>query len=378
MNLTDRAAALWQAWLAHQQADPEIQGPQLLHKVDDLIEDLLSRGELEDTVEVVMGDAEALEHHDEDLQALQQHVQHQTWTRVVHEVSRSGRNGPARGAHLVVVPMHGQTTAMKLDEPLARRLAQTVDNQAKEKHGPEGSVDLLFLPFLVVPEACSMMVVDRWRKLMDEILNGHPLAQADMLKTTSDDFQRVYEADQARLAQAGVATWGQRFALAVAVYDPKVWRGPHGLLNFLDELQDAPAWEEAFMTEQRAILPPMEMVDALVQTLATRLRLTTITAMADRQMEVIESVAFHLPTEEDLTQVMYAITPVINGMAMEEIAVPVNWLGMIGSAGIQDAMDEALSGLSEDVKALAPDTHPDNEDDDVLVPLVQPSRPRLH
>lgn len=374
MNLSDRANALWEAWLAQRQAEGHDDGLKGMQVVTDRIEELLAQEELEAAVEILMARPDALE-QEAALQGLQQHVQHQAWTREVQEVKRHGRAGPLRAAHLVVMPIHGQVSGMHFDDALAQRLADAVNTAAVEEQGKRGKVDLLFLPFLVVPEACTMVVVDRWRKLMDEILDDKLLAQADMLKNLSDDFLRVHEADQARMEQAGVVTWGQRFALAMVVYDPHVWGGPGGMLGFLDDLQDSKAWEQAFLTERQAILPPMELVDALIQTLSTRLRLTTLTALADRQIEEVGAVAFDLPADDDLTQVMYPITPVVDGVAMEAIEVPANWLGMIGSEGMHEAFDDALTGLSEDVQALAPSGP---EEDDLPVPLVPAKRPRLH
>lgn len=374
-DLSERADALWKAWSAYQWHLNEgtDTSPDLDAQVIGLIEDLLTQNALEPAVELLMG-REDLADQTETMERLQQHAQRQSWTREVREVRHNGRSGPLRVANLVAVPLHGHTTHMTWDEALARRLSVHVNQAAVQEHGSRAKVDLLFLPFLVVPEACTMVVVDRWRPLMECIVSGQGMEPAIELKRMSDEFQRVYEADHARLERAGVRALGQRFALGVAVYDADAWGSAAGLLDFLDELQGTPAWAEAFLSEHCAILPPMDLNEALVHTLATRLRLATVLAVADRGLQTVDSVAFLVP-DDDLASAVCDLTPVVNGTSMEPVSLPANWLGMIGSQGVQDAMAEAMTGLDADLEELAPE---DEDTDDVHVPLVPRTRPRVH
>lgn len=355
MSLNRDAENLWDAWKTERATDHV---PDSATPFTDAVEDLLEKRQLEDTLDALFGLDRALA-EDDTLQRLHRAVLAQTLFVAVDPDTDEAPHLEGRQlyAQLVALPMLGVTADLVLADDFWGQALDTLRERA-QLHLDRDDV-FLDLPALAQPvraEVCSQLKLDTWRELLFELVAAERGPRTSMLIDYDAELNSME--DPALRNSAHVQEIGQRMALGVLIYDSNEWGHPDAFEDFLEAVSDDPSWVAQFGNDQRVILSPMDLRGAMTETLAARLRLVVQIGMEDRNMTVQPgpiTMQWRVLADDVERTGMVELVPEVNGVSLDPVPVPGNWLALIGPDNVTEAQGAVMDSFPDEIEADEPE-----------------------
>lgn len=365
-TIDTEARQLWQAWqteMAQDRAGVEGDFP-----FTDQVEQLLGAQRLEVVVDHLFGIVPPLGTED-DLEELATQSRGQAWATPVSDDTTTV---------LVAVPVMGNVAKLALDDAFWQRAHQLLQTEARRfLNNPEAQLQLVPFNSEVHNEAASCLTMDDGRNVLLELAHERPGAATQRLL----DCEAVMRREELKIKSPGYVVHGQRVGLAALVLDDATWGDMDTFTTFMAGLDELGSWRDQFVTDDRLVMPPMTLVQALTENLAAHMVRVVMDGFIDRDMTLPED-TFELTLrtlDQGEESHVVEIGVYLDDIMLDPILIPAGWVATIGVEGFQKATQILQETIGHHAQMLADQAAPEaDEDEETFVPPPTARRRRLH